>query len=356
MRLDQLTFTRFLAAISIVIFHFGKEFFPFTDSSINFLVQQANFGVSYFFILSGFIMIISYGNKKSINWMDYVKNRFARIYPLYILGILVMIIKPLLLLDINIFDLFYSLVMIQAWIPGKVMLYNFPGWSLSVELFFYMIFPFLYNWIYRFQKGLKSITLVFFFIWLSSQLILHYFLSTDFTNGGTNIVRNQLLFYFPLMHLNEFLVGNLAAMFFLRYKDDYNKNYDIAIIIVVLLLVLTLKYNSGLNYHNGFLALFFVPLILLLSLNTGKITTIFKTKFLVFLGEISYGIYILQLPVFYYSKGFYLENPTVTFFMKLSFHLLISAITYLCIEKPLREKIKNFEFKNISKRLVNARK
>ncbi|MDW5290748.1 hypothetical protein [Formosa sp. PL04] len=64
MRLEQITFTRFLAAISIVIFHHGKNIFPFNQEGVSFIIKQANIGVSYFFILSGFVMVIAYGNKK----------------------------------------------------------------------------------------------------------------------------------------------------------------------------------------------------------------------------------------------------------------------------------------------------
>ena len=44
MRIEQLTFTRFVAAISIVIFHYGKDVPPF--NYLSFLFQQANIGVS----------------------------------------------------------------------------------------------------------------------------------------------------------------------------------------------------------------------------------------------------------------------------------------------------------------------
>jgi peptidoglycan/LPS O-acetylase OafA/YrhL len=88
MRLDQLTFTRFIAAISIVVFHYGRNVFPFDMDGIKFLFRQANVGVSYFFILSGFIMVIAYGNRGKIEYVDYLKRRFARIYPVYFLAIL----------------------------------------------------------------------------------------------------------------------------------------------------------------------------------------------------------------------------------------------------------------------------
>lgn len=88
MRIEQLTFTRFIAAISIVIFHYGKESILFNNNLVGYVFKQANVGVSYFFILSGFVMIIAYHNKSEINFIEYFKNRFARIYPVYLLAIL----------------------------------------------------------------------------------------------------------------------------------------------------------------------------------------------------------------------------------------------------------------------------
>ena len=96
MRSEQLTFTRFFAAISIVIFHFGKNISPFNDSTIKVLFSQAHIGVSYFFLLSGFIMILAYKEKGEIEFIDYIKRRFARIYPVYGLAILLLIVHQLI--------------------------------------------------------------------------------------------------------------------------------------------------------------------------------------------------------------------------------------------------------------------
>ncbi|MFY7757220.1 MAG: acyltransferase family protein [Flavobacterium stagni] len=148
MRIDQLTFTRFLAAVAIVIYHFGKRIFPFNADDVSFLVKHANIGVSYFYILSGFIMIISYGRSQKVAPLDYYKNRIARIYPVYLLGFLfyfpicIMINYPI---D---YTLIANATMLQSWMPGWVMRYNFPGWSVSVEMLFYFLFPLLFNYGY----------------------------------------------------------------------------------------------------------------------------------------------------------------------------------------------------------------
>ena len=86
MRIEQLTFTRFIAAISIVVFHYAKDIPPFNFDVTSFFFQQANLGVSYFFILSGFVMIIAYWHKDKVSFLSYMQKRFARIYPVTFLA------------------------------------------------------------------------------------------------------------------------------------------------------------------------------------------------------------------------------------------------------------------------------
>lgn len=150
MRVEQLTFTRFLAAISIVVFHYGGNIFPFNIKFIHLLFKQANMGVSYFFILSGFVMVIAYKDKVKIEYGDYIKRRFARIYPVYGLAILILLAYWLALKKpIDYKGLFLNLTLLQSWIPGYALSFNGTGWSLAVEMFFYFTFPFLFNYIYR---------------------------------------------------------------------------------------------------------------------------------------------------------------------------------------------------------------
>ena len=66
MRIEQLTFIRFVAAISVVIHHFGLHIFPFNTSILLKIFKQGDLGVSFFFFLSGFVMIVAYHKKLKI--------------------------------------------------------------------------------------------------------------------------------------------------------------------------------------------------------------------------------------------------------------------------------------------------
>jgi peptidoglycan/LPS O-acetylase OafA/YrhL len=335
MRVEQLTFTRFIAAIFIVIYHFGGEIFLFSRPPLSLLTAQANLYVSYFFVLSGFVMIVAYSNKEHIDTVEYYKKRFARIYPVYLLAIIALIAFMAAINEYHFDGLLLNLFFLQAWIPSESTSFNGPAWSLSVEMVFYLVFPWLFNYIYK-KQHLKMLAGIIIAIWLVTQIYftLHFRDRPD-----------DYLSFCPLMHINEFLMGNLAGLLFVWKLQNRKANYDWHIVILMALLVLALKFHPGfINYHDGVLAVLYVPLIMALALNTGVLTTVFKMKPLVYLGEISYSIYILQVPVYFWCittlHHFHLQFNLIGFAFFAGVLILASSLSYHYIEIPLREKIK----------------
>lgn len=347
MRLNQLTFSRFIAAIAVVIYHFGLEVYPFKLKELQPFFKQGNIAVSYFFLLSGFIMIIAYHHYKKINFLAYIKNRFARIYPIYLLALFILLSFKLYYHKSGEFnDFFLNVFMIQSWIPGKALSFNSPAWSLAVEFFFYAVFPILFNKYYT-KLSLNKLFLVALSVFIISQLLFHWGIFSNFYQGYPS-KSHDLLFYFPPMHLSEFLIGNIAGLLFVKKLSNHKKNYDFYILFLGCLLPILLFYNTFLNFHNGLLAIVFIPLIVFMSMNKGLFTSISKYKPFIFLGEISYGIYILQNPIFAWTKAILKDqsvtNETAKFYVSVFMLVLISALSYHFIETPLRNKIKNFKF------------
>ena len=345
MRSDQITFTRFIAAVAIVILHFGELVYPFNKNVLDPFIAHINLGVSYFFILSGFVMIIAYFNKQKqeINRTSYYINRFARIFPLYLFALfLVVVLYAASGYEIKLRDVVLASLGIHAWYPPSSFTLNFPGWSLSVELFFYALFPFLLNRIYT-KFSLRKVALIIIVIWLLSQIFINAALVTPFYKGELS---NSyfFLFYFPLLHLNQFLVGNLAGLYVMLLHKGKGRNYDFVILSILLLFVALIKVDLNVTYHNGLLAVLFVPLIVLITLNRGYITRLFSKRAFIFLGEISFGIYILQYPVYLFcikvfeSAG--IQNKALIFYLYLVFLIIVSALCYRYIEVPARNKIK----------------
>lgn len=335
--MEQITFTRFLAAMSIVIFHFGQDTFFYQNDYISFLSGSANLGVSYFYLLSGFIMIIAYFNKKEVSTIEYYQNRLARVYPTYLFALIFFFIINHFYIDWR--ALLLNIFTIQSWVPGKVLSYNGPGWSISVEMFFFLCFPFLLK-LYKSKINPKIYFTAIFLIWLSTQILINYVVKF----GNFDLIHNhrlrEFIYYNPMMHINEFLIGNAAGIFFIRKMKP--KNYDILILITVILLMLTIKF-IGLEFHNGLLAVLFVPLIILICANNGIITKVFNHRILVYLGSISYSLYIIQFPLHILFLKFADEFDFLkeySFYYYIALLILCSILSYELIENPFRKLLK----------------
>jgi len=341
-KIGQITFTRFVAAMAIVVSHFNKDLFLYKIRYVSDIFLRANVGVSYFFILSGFIMIVAYHQKIKISYKDFYRNRLARIYPLYMVGLLLYLVTRYS--DFSIYKGLLYLLGIQSWIPGKALVLNFPGWSISVEFLFYLIFPWLYNYLY--SKGNKSIWIIAILIWVGTQFFTNLYVNSH-AYKGAHTVSHEFSHYFPLWHVNEFLIGNLAGLFFVKNRKE--KNYDIAVSLIFIGILLSLIFVP-LNFHNGLMAVLFVPLIYLISCNNGMLTKLFSLKPLEFLGEISYAVYIVHIPVLYILRSvlwdyFNVYQSNTVFWIYILVLIFVSALFYRFIEKPARDYLKKIKIK-----------
>jgi peptidoglycan/LPS O-acetylase OafA/YrhL len=173
MRIEQLTFTRFIAAVAVVIFHFGREVFPFQHPILQPLVLSANIGVSYFFILSGFVMIIAYNKQPNIDYKQFYISRIARIFPAFLVSIFLMLIYFFLIgKDVETKNIILQILLIHAWIKEFCLSLNFPSWSLSVEILFYVLFPVLFNFFYKPVKKQRLYSFILLF-WIVITNSIH---------------------------------------------------------------------------------------------------------------------------------------------------------------------------------------
>ena len=327
--------------MAIVISHFNKDLFLYKIRFISDIFLRANVGVSYFFILSGFIMIVAYHRKEKIGYPDFYRNRVARIYPLYIVGLLIYFFTRYS--DVSFYKTFLYLFGIQSWIPGKALILNFPGWSISVEFLFYLIFPWLYNYLY--SKGNKSIWIIAVLIWIGTQIFSNLYINSP-AYKGPHTESHEFSHYFPLWHINEFLIGNIAGLLFVKNRKE--KNYDLAVVVLFIAIILSLIFIP-LNFHNGLMGVFFVPVIYLISCNNGLITKVFGLKPLEFLGEISYAIYIIHIPVLYIVRSvlwdyFQISESNTLFWIYMPVLMIVSAGFYQFIEKPMRDYLRKASF------------
>jgi peptidoglycan/LPS O-acetylase OafA/YrhL len=351
--LDQITFTRFIAALTVVFFHYGQSVFP---ANIPFLFENVTAGpiaVGYFYVLSGFIMAIAYyqpekKNQNTINKKKYWIARFARIYPIYLLALLLIVAAKFKALAENWLELPLHLTLLQSWIPGYPITLNTPGWSLSVEAFFYLCFPFLLIWAYK--LGTKSLAIFTVFLWLATQVTLLTLLNSS--EYAPKSLLHDFIYYNPLMHLNSFLAGFLCGIYLKNNPATKRKSNILWLMISFALIFLLIWARPHLEnflgiklaFTNGLLAPAFLFFIVVLARHKGFITKIFSYSWLILLGDASYSLYILQKPVHgIYDKIIMQRIPLseiTHFYIFLFMLIVISILSYKYLETPMRRAIR----------------
>jgi peptidoglycan/LPS O-acetylase OafA/YrhL len=345
--INQLNFLRFLAAIFVVFFHFG----PFTGSFFSIIESTCSYVVSFFFFLSGMVLSYQYYHQKDIKFKDFWIKRFARVYPIYLIALLLTILFGLVFIDSHPkgISIILQVLAIQSWVPGKTLGVNFTGWSVSVELFFYFLFPFIANWFNK--KPLNKLVIFSIIFWIFSSCVA-IFLATKLTVIPDRWFY-QLVVHFPLFNLNGFLMGIVCGQF-IRNKMLQKKqfNYWTARLLYVLgfILLIFLLYGnrsiSGIT-STGLLAPLFFLIIAGLSLDKSLVTKMLGNKFLVLLGDSSYSFYILQWPIFILFMAYY--NSDELQLKEFSYYFLtlttISVLSFLYVEQRLKKKILDFYYK-----------
>jgi len=354
LKLDQLTFTRYIAALTVVFFHFGQQAFPATNTWWHPVITAGPIAVSYFFVLSGFIMAVAYyqPNNPNFNKGKYWLARFARIYPVYLLALVLMILANLKTDGRDPIALILSLTMLQAWVPGYAMVLNSPGWSLSVEALFYLCFPLLLAFVNR--KGLKTLALITLILWLSTQA-LQIFLHNSSAYEPKGIL-HQFIYYHPLMHLSTFMLGLVVGVAFCNGKfSALNRSWNgLAVLALTVLVILLLAYESSfeqqlgflIDYNNGLIAPVFLAILVLLSVNEGWTKRLLSLPVLVLLGEASYSLYILQRPAYgIYDRllGHWLPlDANLHYYLFAILLTVASILSFKYMETPLRRLINSF--------------
>ena len=350
-RIDQLTFTRFIAILIVLFFH-GSGGVYFQALSVylpSALLLSATTSVTYLYVLSGFVMsLVYYRPQEKFSIGKYWTSRIIRLYPLYIISFLLVCyyyidyiarIKPQKTLA-NVF-------MLQAWWPPYAQSFNYASWSMTVEFFFYAIFPFFTIWAYR--QSTKKLISVSIILWVMSQVI-HNILWIGYYPANVNF-----LVYFPLFHLNSFILGAVGGIWFLRAgRGQVIKSYISplvfwgGVILASVYIVAGSKFiqlPNNLELMTGLLAPVFTIIIVALALDKSRLSTIFNYPALVALGETSYGLYILHVPfIWIYQRALEnssLDNPQFVFdYTFLPLMIGSGLLIHYYVDFPLRNWLK----------------
>jgi peptidoglycan/LPS O-acetylase OafA/YrhL len=344
-KLDQLTFTRFLAAVSVVIYHGGRVFYPFNTFPINPLFTSGSTAVGYFFVLSGFVMsLVYYRPETKFNFKGFWLARFSRIYPIYLVSFLLTCIHYAdIIANSSTKKYLAGLLLYQAWIPDYALSFNFPAWSLSIEVFFYLVFPFIAILMARSKLPIRGWIWLSMGLWVISQFVL-YGLSARLPH--TTYVVN-LLSYFPPVHLSAFLLGAVGGMWYVSVGQHNPSNQTVTRLLLILGLGLISaglisKGSVSITITKGLLAPFFLLVVLALAMETTVVSRMLSHPWLVRLGDASYGVYILHMPVrWVYDDILKLAHirlyGSAAFYLYAVILVALALLLYVWVERPARD-------------------
>jgi peptidoglycan/LPS O-acetylase OafA/YrhL len=317
--LRPLTGLRFVAAFGVVLFHFWGPWLIEGPAPIYNIAKAGHVGVSLFFVLSGFILAYTYltaNGRLLVSRRQFWWARIARVYPLYLFALLLDIphfyLKwagptlhqgPPLEAGLNIAAVSASnLSLLQSWTPGIAYLWNAPAWSVSVEAFFYVAFPFVAAAVIGWSR--KSLFGTVAVLWLAALLPSIFCVATR-PDGprDAQILWDHAFGAIPLFRLPEFLIGVAVGREFVAHslnRDRQRRGSSYRLWLCGLAITAVLACAPLIPdrvLHNGLLAPLFALLIYDLAFDRGLAGRVLGCAALVLLGEASYALYILQVPM-----------------------------------------------------------
>jgi peptidoglycan/LPS O-acetylase OafA/YrhL len=348
-KIAPLTSLRFFAAFLVVLFHSAPAVVtenPYVP--VKNLISIGFICVSFFFTLSGYILAVVYlRSDTAIDRKRFWMTRFARIYPLFLLS-LFLDLPNLLLFRIAKYGwkaavlkssvtLAGNVLMLQAW-TEKLHSLNDPVWSLSVETFFYLLFPLTGWWLWRLSArgSLATAAIIYIAGMAAVAAALHFHLHE------TTIKFN------PLFHLHEFFAGILIAKWHTLQlaKPEAQRTLQrvspwIAILSLLLFGAAVFEFNRiHVPYlQDGMLMPVYALAIVAFGSGNRLIDRLFSVSWLVVPGEASYGLYLIHWPVKTYWERAGLNLHPTLYPIYLLLVVGASVVIFYRFEAPSRKAI-----------------
>ena len=380
-RLDALTGSRGPAALMVFAQHAGESgFLPF--------VVPSSLAVSFFFVLSGFVLAYAYFNDRSLG-LRFYKARFARIWPPTMLSIvLVLLILPREAylpqqLDhyMSGFALLTNVLLLQSLIPIPDFYFalNAVGWSISAESCFYLVFPPL-NRMLRLHgfRALFSVALIGF---LLTVFTLQLRLPAFDASAVSQPTWHGIVYINPVTRLFEFALGVLAGQFWVetdhwrlkqkvtRFLNIEVRDWLVSSVEVLMIICSFIMLFQSSQFLAGYQTTYTAPLRLLLFQWLSSLPLLFIILLLAYgqgylsrfimchplmlrLGELSFGIYLFHQPLMRWVQwNIYSPASNVTIlkaipswsyvFLILSATMCLSAFSHDYLEPKIKQLISN---------------
>jgi peptidoglycan/LPS O-acetylase OafA/YrhL len=346
-RYDYIDAMRGWAILSVIAFHCMDGSYTFAEE-VKSIFLHGNKGVQLFYIISAFTIFLTLRQHASADsrlFTNFFIRRFFRIAPMYYVAIMFSLLLfslgvPYLFREITMGNVMSNLTFTHGinpyWINGLVP----GGWSITVEMMFYISAPFLF-------RKIKSLSAAVLFLILSlfvSALYNKVFLMNPMIE---NISLWNEFVYFSFPNQLPVFASGVVLYFIIFEKDRISSEI---ILIAGLYLLLTVLLNTFRLPVILYFTMAFCCIIYALSREKNPVLV---NKLMLYTGKVSYSMYILHFGILFFLKKYLWFNApgygtpisdffyftltlSVTFFLTLG----LSTVTYHLIESPFQKLAK----------------
>ena len=376
--IPSLTGLRFFAAFFVFLSHGLPQIMPMDiikPAWYTILSSLYVEGMSLFFVLSGFVIHYNYSSRLYFNqrrsMFNFFVSRFARLYPLFLLGLAIDLLLNMGYLRDSFKDAIpFYLTLIQSWVyipmDNSALIYQFGplpsiGWSISSEWFFYVIYPLLCFGLLK-MKQLRSKALAFILItvvvfsvitWLISQEVaINEWAAFKFgaigaeANGFQDSFYRWLIYFSPYSRVSEFLLGCIVASIYMQLKDKSPSPQEslvgFGLLVLSITMICVLHYfafaqNNWVKslefrrYAEKFVLCFgvapFISIIIFFCARYQNIfSRFFTTRIFIIGGQASYSLYLFHVVII---QAFSRDTATISSTTALSVY--VADISRLCV-------------------------
>lgn len=343
---------RFILILMIVMSH---SLLPISQGMKDYLGE---FPVAMFFIISGFVLSLSYGErlaKEEVSNKRFFLTRISKLYPLHLLVLAIIIPLDYRLGHLGPwYQTLTHALLLQCWMPTHqfVGALNGPTWFISDLIIYYLIFKYLFRWN---MQSRKTFPLIIFVIYMAAYIALTMTVKEDKSA--------DYIYAAPPFRMIDFSLGILLYRFYRSEKGQKAYAFiatklsswqahltDIAIILIPVGMYYLSIYTNP-NFRCA--ALYWLPSVVIIfyiiasDQGKGWLTLLFHQKALLWLGSISFEIFIchslcLRIIQSVFIRVFGENNPYWAMNFTLALTILVSWMSKKYVVTPCSNYLKKY--------------